>query len=102
MLQKTVTAIEGSKNHGSHQVSSGRFSWLCVARTIPQTTMTFGKKWGSLLRYAAGYIGCMPLRQLFLDENEKRMNDKVFISDVLTAVTFGGGVFLGYLFDKEE
>jgi len=65
-------------------------------------TMSFGKKWGSLLRYAIGYIGCMPLRQIFLDENEKRMSDKVFISDVLTGMMFGGGVFLGYLFDKEE
>lgn len=65
-------------------------------------TARFGNKWGLLLRYAIGYIGCIPLRQLFLDENEKRVSERVFMADIISGVMFGAGVFLGHLADNEE
>ena len=65
-------------------------------------TMLFGKRWGQLLRYAIGYIGIMPLRQLFLDEGEKRIPEKVFTADIMSGVMYGTGVFMGYLADNEE
>lgn len=65
-------------------------------------TQRFGIHWGMLLRYAIGYLCVMPLRQIFLDETEKRINERVVIADIMSGVTFGAGVFLGHLAEPED
>lgn len=65
------------------------------------STRSFGPRWGLLIRYAIGYVFCIPIRQLFLSD-EKRIRENVFTSDLFTAMMYGGGVFLGHLADRDE
>ena len=64
-------------------------------------TRSFGPRWGLLIRYAIGYVFCIPIRQLFLSD-EKRIRENVFTSDLFTAMMYGAGVFIGHLTDRND
>ena len=72
----------------------------CSHVLFHKPTMLFGRRWGQLLRYAIGYIGCIIIRQVFLPDESSREN--ILEADVSTGVMYGAGVFLGYLADTGD
>jgi len=65
-------------------------------------TARFGSRWGALMRYAIGYTFVIPLRQLFMDNDEKRVSERVLNADILSGFSFGAGVLFGYLSDSDD
>lgn len=68
-------------------------------------TLEFNGRWGMLMRYAIGYICTMPFRILLgvsmMDKDRKKYIETAIISDLLTGLMFGSGVFIGHFTDKD-
>ena len=62
-------------------------------------TAAFGPKWGTLVRYAIGYLAALPFMLMLLPEE---CREKVISAYLLTAGSFGTGVFIGYITDDSE
>ena len=61
-------------------------------------TAIFGPKWRYIVRYVFGMLGVMPFIAWFMPEH---MREEFFKSYLAGTCTFGFGVFLGYLINKD-
>ncbi len=78
----------------------GFFAGLLLHKTY-RPTHRFGERWGSLMRYAIGGLGLIPVKALILSGMRGRRNDDVVTADLLALLSFGGGTFIGHILDTK-
>lgn len=65
-------------------------------------TLSFGVRWSGLLQKAIGGLGLIPVRALMWHGVEEvDIKDRFIITELLSLVSFGAGVFTGHLLDKD-
>ena len=81
----------------------GSFSMGVISHVLfYRPTEKFGQEWGTLMRYAVGSLGMIPAKFLILHSCEKERRMKFLLSaDLLALLTFGGGVLIGRLLDRD-